>query len=150
MKKLSFMNVSNFSKITMSVIYIILIFIAYRYLDNLKNCDCVNLKSVENMKDSEIVLLGLAIFGLIIKIYKIIRKKEKIMELSIHFRVITVAMIIGIFIYFLNNFYTFFKTLPETCKCSDTFDKNVLYLQSLYYSIDLILIIILIFGIFFI
>lgn len=125
--------------ITGSVIGIILLYFAYNYLVKLEDCLCAQglVKSDENkanithLKYIELFLLIVALLNLFIAFKK---------KLSPILSTIFFFIIIVLYVVFVYNVIKLYNNIPADCECALQWPRYFIYLQSLLYSLTLLLV----------
>ncbi len=129
----------NVLTISASIIGIILLYFAYTYLVKLESCLCAQglVKSEENkanithLKYIELFLLVVAILNLLFAF----KKRLTPMISTIFFFIIIVLYII-----FVLNVMKLYNNIPADCECALQWPRYFIYLQSLLYTLTLLLI----------
>jgi len=121
------------------IITIILVYCIYNYVRGLENCDCVNQKLVDRIKNIELFLLVAMVLGLITSIFN-----TKFVSHSYHALILFVLLglcmlYIGIELYLIYEVYNLRKTLPKNCECADKWQLKLLYVQCVWYAIAAVL-----------
>ena len=117
----------------LNVITIVLLYYAYVYLKNLKNCDCAQSIYVRRLKILEQFLLGFNVFNFIMVIFGSLQIFKTINNYKEHIMKFIMLFGIGMFIfhiYFVYTTYKFSENIKPNCLCADTWEKYYIYLQS--------------------
>ncbi len=131
--------------ISASLIGIVLLYFAYVYLVKLESCLCVQglatdsaKANITHLKYIELVLLVVALLNLF---FAFKRKLSPLLS-TIFFFIIMVLYIV-----FVMNVYKLYKNIPADCECALQWPRYFIYLQSLLYTITLLLVFVSIFMI---
>lgn len=126
----------------MTVVNIILIYVVYLYLDNLKTCDCVNQSITAKLKDTQYTILQLTVIGSLLAIINTVfgmtSSKNKTVKMGIiaSYIVLYIASVV-IDVKFIYNTYNFHKTLQSPCECANKWQKYVIYIDAILYTITI-------------
>ncbi len=139
----------NTLAISASIIGIVLLYFAYTYLVKLEDCLCAqglsksgeNKANITHLKYIELFLLVVALLNLFFAF-----KKRLTPLLSTIFFVVTIIL----YVIFVMNVYKLYRNMPSDCECALQWPRYYIYLQSLLYSITLLLIFVSIFVFFYI
>ncbi len=134
----------NILAISASIIGIVLLYFAYTYLVKLENCLCAqgltnveeNKANITHLKYIELVLLVVALLNLF---FAFKRKLSPLLSTIFFFIIIILYSI------FILNVFKLFKNMPADCECALQWPRYFIYLQSLLYTITLLLIFVSIF-----
>ncbi len=134
----------NILAISASIIGIVLLYFAYTYLVKLENCLCAqgltnveeNKSNITHLKYIELVLLIVALLNLF---FAFKRKLSPLLSTIFFFIIIILYSI------FILNVFKLFKNMPADCECALQWPRYFIYLQSLLYTITLLLIFVSIF-----
>lgn len=154
--KSSALNIVSICIVINIIVSIIMGYIVY-YLNSLKSCDCFIKNNEQNKTNldyliiiqSIILAINIIFFIQFIRIYNEFDKiksgggKTSDVLISIIFSIINI-LIIGYFVY---NVYLLSKNIDPSCECAHKSIRYVLYIQSIFMSIFILLTIL---GIFFI
>ncbi len=136
--------IGKISKVIVSIIYIILLTVSYKYINTLKNkCDCES----KILKDNNIKLLKKAILFHIIYIvlYNIILSNIKSLQTNIIYNILIILISLFILSYIIYVLYFHYK-LNKECKCNDIDRTNRITMLSFYIFLASILCIFILFG----
>jgi hypothetical protein len=125
-----------------SILGLIIIYLAYNYLNGLKNCDCVQIKSVNALKNIELLLLIISIGSFIVKLFSSkedIKKMIKKYPLSIYAVYSLAIVVFSIMITYIYNFYNFYKKFKSDCNCAKDWKRYILYYQAFIVITNVIL-----------
>ena len=136
----------NILTMSASIIGIVLLYFAYTYLVKLENCLCVqgmkksdeNKANITHLKYIELFLLVVALVNL----FFAFKRRLNPLTSTIFFFIIIILYVI-----FVMNVYKLYNNIPRDCECALQWPRYFIYLQSLLYSITLLLIFIGIFMI---
>lgn len=139
----------NVLGISASIIGIVLICFAYMYLVKLEDCLCAqglskaeeNKANITHLKYIELFLFVVALLNLFFAF-----KKRLTPLLSTIFFIIVIIL----YIIFVMNVYKLYNNMPSDCECALQWPRYYIYVQSLLYSITLLLIFVSIFIFFYI
>ncbi len=134
----------NILAISASIIGIVLLYFAYTYLVKLESCLCAqgltnveeNKAHITHLKYIELVLLIVALLNLF---FAFKRKLSPLLSTIFFFIII---VLYGVFIL---NVFKLFRNMPADCECALQWPRYFIYLQSLLYTITLLLIFVSIF-----
>ena len=127
------------------ILFIILIIFYIRnvrsYLQGLQSCSCVPLNYVNNIYFYETIFLYIQYVGLLVAIInvafpkfiskKIIYLNPQLAYMGYTLYSFAVMIMAGLFVY---NVYEFHKNLGEDCKCSNKIQKELIYVQGVFYG----------------
>ena len=132
------MNIKIKISVIASIIGIVLLAYAYFYLVKLEDCLCVqglvsedNKARIDYLKYIELFLLIVALLNLFFSF-----KKRLSPLLSTLFFII----IITLYIIFIYNVHKLYNSIPADCECALQWPRYVIYVQTLLYSLTLLLI----------
>jgi magnesium-transporting ATPase (P-type) len=116
---------------------------AYEYLDNLRSCNCAP-KGLNTLKNLEMFFIILTVFLTVINVLKMVSNKTKLIPNGSDFIInaIYLFFMLAIQIVYIYNVYVYIYS-TDGCACMDQWQKYILYIQSIYYSLFPILIVIL-------
>jgi hypothetical protein len=123
---------------------ILYVYVAYRYLDNLKNCSCAEGPYVAQVRNAELLLLiamlinGLSVLWLSQNAKSLSNKGA---ENFVAFALIMSLLMIGIYVYFCVGVYHMQKSLQSSCTCAMKWQRWLVYVQYGYYLFILILLV---------
>ncbi len=134
----------NILAISASIIGIILLYFAYTYLVKLETCLCAqgltnveeNKSNITHLKYIELVLLIVALLNLF---FAFKRKLSPLLSTIFFFIII---MLYGVFVL---NVFKLFRNMPADCECALQWPRYFIYLQSILYTITLLLVFVSIF-----
>jgi hypothetical protein len=118
-----------------TLIGIILLYFAYAYLKNLKNCNCVNSTYTTRLKNLEVVFLVInsifflfSIFGSLHVLGAALEKIKNHIFKLIMFGGISMLLLYSYFVY---TGYKFWHTMQDNCACANGWQKYYIYLQTI-------------------
>lgn len=121
---------------------------AYEYLDNLRSCNCAP-KELSTLKNLEMFFIILTVFFTVVNVLKLISNKTKLIPNGSDFIITAIYLffMLAIQIVYIYNVYVYIYS-TNGCACMDQWQKYILYIQSIFYSLFPILIVIglLLFG----
>ena len=122
--------------IIVSLIIIYFLYAAYNYGNKLTSCNCAeSVKSnITNIKYTEIFLIVMQVVGILINLLNYNMNLQYLPLYTIY--LIVMFIILVVFIY--NIFVFVSKT--NSCYCTNTWQKYILYVQAVIYSISSLLI----------
>lgn len=131
-------NVSKNLMIISSIIGIVLLYFAYNYLVKLEDCLCVQGIANENQKSNITHLKYIELFLLVIALLNLfIAFKKKLSPIA---STIFFFIIILLYLIFVYNVMKLYNNIPSNCECALQWPRYFIYLQSLLYSLTLLLI----------
>jgi len=124
-----------------SLIGIILLYFAYAYLKNLKNCNCVNSIYTTRLKNLEAVILVINSIFFLFSIFGSLHLLGALEKIKNH--IFKLIMLGGIsmllfYSYFVYTGYEFWHTMQEKCNCADGWQKYYIYLQTIVFFLILL------------
>lgn len=131
------MNIKIKISVIASIIGIVLLAYAYFYLVKLEDCLCVqglakgNQANLIHLKYIELFLLVIALLNFFFAFKK---------KLSPLLSTIFFIIIIILYIVFVMNVVKLYNNMPADCECALQWPRYFIYIQSLLYSITLLLI----------
>jgi hypothetical protein len=134
----------NILAISASIIGIVLLYFAYTYLVKIEDCLCAqglskseeNKANITHLKYIELFLLVVALLNLFFAF-----KKQLTPLLSTIFFIVTIIL----YVIFVMNVYKLYRNIPNDCECALQWPRYYIYIQSLLFSITLLLVFITIF-----
>ena len=131
--------VPSFVRIVISLIVLFFLYRAYTYLGSLDKCECISKVYPKHLLHAELFFITLSVIGIAISIVSNIYGKN-IVVLPPAAMGMFALVILSVYIYFIYNAFEFSKTVKESCDCSNKWQKDIIYIQAIYYSIPIILI----------
>jgi len=127
--------IMNILSILSSLFIIFILYLAYNYTVDLENCKCADSvkENIYYIKNLELVLILLQVFGILSNVFSDYIKSNMFKILPF-FMIYMIALLI-ILIVFIYNVYVF-TTNTASCDCTNVWQKNILYIQSILYSIS--------------
>ena len=116
-----------------SLIGIILLYFAYVYLKNLKNCNCVNSTYTTRLKNLEVVFIVINSIFFLFSIFGSIHLLGALEKIKNHiFKLIMLGGITMLlfYSYFVYTGYQFWNTMQEKCACANGWQKYYIYAQT--------------------
>ena len=136
-------DMQNMSYVLSIIAGLIYLFIAYKYLDNLKTCSCAKSQAVINLKNSEALLMIMLLFWILLSLWFAANVNDmteddilRYLFLSGVFGIVTFL----IYIYFCFNVYIFQKTVTSSCSCSLKWQRWLVYIQGWVYLFDIVIV----------
>jgi len=122
--------------IILSVIIIYFLYAAYDYGNKLTSCNCAESakSNITNIKYTEIFLIVVQVVGILINILN-----YKMSLQYLHLYTIYLIVMFIILVVFIYNIYVFVSK-TDSCYCTNTWQKHILYVQAVVYSISSLLI----------
>ena len=122
--------------IVVSLIIIYFLYAAYDYGTRLSFCNCAeSVKSnITNIKYTEIFLIVMQVVGILINLFNY--------KMGLQYFPIFIIYLIIVFIvlvFFIYNISVFISK-TDSCYCTNTWQKHILYVQAVVYSISSLLI----------
>ena len=118
--------------IVVSLIIIYFLYAAYDYGTQLSSCNCAeSVKSnITNIKYTEIFLIVMQVVGILINIFNY--------KMSLQYFPLFIIYLIAIFIILVVFIYNIivFVSKTDSCYCTNTWQKHILYVQAVVYSIS--------------
>ncbi len=121
-----------------SIIGIILLAFAYIYLVKMEDCLCVQGKASENQGANITHLKYIELFLLVVALLNLFFSFKK--RLSPLLSTIFFIIIIILYIIFVYNVHKLYNNIPPDCECALQWPRYVIYVQTLLYSLTLLLI----------
>lgn len=155
--KISDITTNKIFYIILSLFSFGILFKTYKYLDDLKNCQCYNDSlaysnlnlDIEFLKAYQIFEMFLiSIFLVLIFLCKKSLKTKKETFSLTFFTSATVLLIAFVTGYITYNVFVLYSLSKEKCKCIDKWQKYFIYLQGIMSSVTLLRIIFLLFIVF--
>jgi len=125
--------------IVTSLIILFFLYRAYTYLGSLDKCECISKVYPQNLLHAELFIITLSVIGIASSIVSNFYGKN-IIVLPPALMGLFALIILCVYIYFIYNAFEFSKTVKESCDCSNKWQKDIIYIQAIYYSIPIILI----------
>ncbi len=121
-----------------SIIGMVLLAFAYYYLVKLENCLCTQGLATEGNQANLIHLKYIELFLLIVALLNFFFAFKK--KLSPLLSTLFFIVIIVLYIVFVMNVIKLYRNIPADCECALQWPRYFIYIQSLLYSITLLLI----------
>ena len=122
----------NVWSIVVSLIIIYFLYAAYNYGNMLSTCNCAeSVKSnITNIKYTEIFLIVMQVVGILINIFNYKMSLQYFPLFIIYLIVIFIILVV-----FIYNIYVFVSK-TDSCYCTNTWQKHILYVQAVVYTIS--------------
>tara|TARA_Y100000389_G_scaffold99354_1_gene96074 strand:- start:6511 stop:7032 length:522 start_codon:yes stop_codon:yes gene_type:complete len=155
--KFSDITINKISYIILSIFSLGILFKTYKYLDDLKNCQCYNDSlaysnlslDIEFLKAYQIFEMFLvSIFLVLIFLCKKSSKTKKDTFSLTFLTTATILLISFVTGYITYNVFVLYSLSKEKCKCIDKWQKYFIYLQGIMNSITFLRIVFLLFIVF--
>ena len=127
-----------------TVINISLIYVIYLYLDNLRMCSCVNQEITTKLKETEYTIFKLIIVSSLLLILNSMFGMTSSSNKTIKYGMISAYIVLYIVslytnVQFIYNTFKFQKTLKYPCECAEKWEKYVIYINAVLYTLSIIL-----------
>ncbi len=118
--------------IILSLIIIYFLYAAYDYGNKLTSCNCAeSVKSnITNIKYTEIFLIVMQVVGILINLLNYKMNLQYFPLFIIYLIVVFIVLVV-----FIYNIYIFVSK-TDSCYCTNTWQKHILYVQAIIYSIS--------------
>jgi len=140
-------GVSTAMRMFTTLIVIFLLVRAYLYTVDLGSCKCFNDINLKNIENIEYFLILLSLFNLAVSFIASFAKiniKDWIMKnlkFVMAFSSVYVLFMLGLFVYFVYLINNFRNYISPSCECSYRWERYILYIQALYYTFFLFMIV---------
>ena len=138
----------HFTSILTGVFIIFIYYKAYEYLDGLRSCSCAP-KELSTLKNLEMFFIILTVFFTLVNLLKFVSNKTLLIPAGSDFIIMAIYLffLLAIELVYIYNVYTYIYS-TNGCACMDHWQKYILYIQSIMYSLVPILgvILLLLFG----
>ena len=128
--------------IIVSLIIIYFLYAAYDYGNQLTSCNCAeSVKSnITNIKYTEIFLIVMQVVGILINIFNYNLTLQYFPLFFIYLIVVFIVLVV-----FIYNIYVFVSK-TDSCYCTNRWQKHILYVQAIIYSISSLVIMLSVFA----
>jgi hypothetical protein len=132
--------------IVFSFLVFLLIYKIHEYLVGLRSCACAPQVYAARLSALELFYLATTGLSLLFSLASLFMSDQKlspiaarnIMALSFAF----VCLVLLVHCFFVYNVYEFFITLKSQCKCAMEWERQVMYVQALLYSMPILALIV--------
>lgn len=141
-KKIGSLSISI--NVIMALIALIYVYLAYKYLANLKSCKCAEGKYVNKVKLAEGLIMGVILFWIIVKLW-LINNIHTLSENDLKI-LLFIAGAVGIFTFIIYIYFCYYvnkmqKSLTTNCACAMKWQRWLVYIQYGFYLFEIILVI---------
>lgn len=129
--------------VIISIAFVIYIYIAYKYLDNLKSCACAEGVYVDNVKRTEKFLMLILLLWMIVSIWLTANIKNMTKSGVILFMYISAIfgmILFTSYVYFCYNVYHMQKQFDQGCPCAMKWQRWLIYIQYGLFLADIVLV----------
>jgi len=132
-------QLQQFVSLFISIVILYFVYRAYDYLGNLEKCNCAPQVYIERLKWVEIAYLVVYLTGIIANVLSMLTGIEFVMNSTVAFGYF--ICILGLYVYFVYNLYEYRQQLKPSCECSNQWQNNIMYVQALYLSLPILLLV---------
>ena len=148
-KKTTFLLGNNIMEHTLYIVLLLIAFVyvymAYRYLTNLKSCSCAEGEYVENVKKAERLLMIMILIWILMSIWLTSNIKTLSKKDTFVFLFLTGAfgiVLFSIYLYFCINVTKLRKVLVPKCPCAMKWQRWLIYGQYGLFLLEILLVLI--------
>ena len=131
--------------ITILLMGLIYVYLAYNYLSNLKSCSCAEGEYVEKVKNAEGILMVMFLVWILMSLWLTLNINRLSKNDIFVFLYLTGAMgvvLFSVYLYFCYNVHQMKKSLTTKCVCAMKWQRWLIYIQYGFFLFEILLAII--------
>jgi hypothetical protein len=137
-------NTIFFQFLSMALSFLVLYYIykTHGYLVSLDSCDCAPQLYSDRLKNIEVFYLFLSLGGILVNFLKFFFKdSEAIYKNYIKIVLSWILIVYIVHVVFIYNTYMFYSNVKADCACSNSWEKEFIYVQAIIYGLPIFLVV---------
>ena len=132
----------KFLSIGLSILVLYYIYKTHEYLVSLDSCDCAPKLYSDRLKNIELFYLFLSLGGIVMNLFSMFFKHtETIYKNYIKVLLSWIVIVYIVHSIFVYNTYMFYSNVKSDCACSNSWEKEFIYIQAIIYGLPIFMVI---------
>lgn len=131
--------------ITILLMGLIYVYLAYKYLSNLESCSCAEGEYVEKVKNAEGILMVMFLIWILMSLwltYNVHRLSKTDIFVFLYLTGAMGIILFSVYLYFCYNVHQMKKSMTSECVCAMKWQRWLIYIQYGFFLFEIVLAII--------